>query len=161
MFFKRRGRLAMGMLILILSSSGVFVVAQLVHLDPSFGSTCDLADVDDRVGWLNAACRESCTAECAAALIPLRDDCLDVLNRLYDAADGAVDGEASGLTAMYDRCLAVPMTDLIDMLKKMQAEGAQCPQAFLDGVAETNVTAEPCADALEGGRCTSLISSGT
>ena len=160
MFFKRKGLLmAMGML--LLESSGVFVAAQLVHLDPSFGSTCVLANVDGRVRWLNAACSESCTAECAAALIPLRDDCLDVLDRLYDAADGAIDGEASGLTAMYDRCLAVPMTDLIDMLKKMQAEGAQCPQAFLDGVAETNVTAEPCADALEGGRCTSLISSGT
>ena len=39
------------------------------------------------------------------------------------------------------------------MLKTMQDEDEQCPQTFLDGVAETDVVVPACADMLDGDRC--------
>ena len=94
----------------LLYASGVILVAAQIHLDPSFGS-CDMGDLSVHLTRLNAVCSESCTAECVAALMPLRGDCRSVIDELYDAADGHLDGESSELTTMYDRCLAVPIPE--------------------------------------------------
>ena len=140
------------------------------QLDPGYGlaPNCPLGGLHSRVTELNEACcvpagggecAGTCDADCVAVLFPLLDDCQGVINIVYDGADGAFDGEASGLTGVYDECLTLPDPDVIDMLKAMQDRGT-CPAAALDGVAETEVEAAGCNDVWEGGRCELSIASG-
>ena len=92
-----------------------------------------------------------------AVLLPLSHDCHELLDSIFDGADGVEDGEASLLTNAYDACLAIPIADQVDMLKTLQ-DGGHCDAAALDGVAETEVPAAGCADMMD--QCTLMVSAG-
>eukprot|EP01052_Picozoa_sp_SAG31_P050707 SAG31_NODE_11696_length_1005_cov_7.190949_1_plen_125_part_00 len=77
-------------------------------------------------------------------LLPLLDDCQDVINSLFDNQDGVEDGEFQPLSDAYDQCAAVPPATLIDELKALQDRG-QCPPTVLDSVVATEVKAPPFA----------------
>ena len=158
----------------LLSSLGLLAAAAAQQLDPDYlgpASNCPLGDLHTRITELNEACCLSssaessecagtCDADCVAVLFPLLDQCRNVINNIYDGADGTFDGEASGLTGVYDECLTLPDSDVIDMLKAMQDRG-QCPATALDGVAETELKAPgACTDVWSGGRCELSIASG-
>ena len=164
----------------LLSSFGLLAAATGAAaqvLDPGYGvasTSFPLGDLFSRINELNEACcymyasaapgssecAETCDVDCAAVLFPLLDDCRGVINNMYDGADGTFDGEASGLTGVYEVCLALPSPEVIDMLKTLQDRG-DCPPTTLDGVAETEVKAPgACADAWTGGRCEFSIASG-
>eukprot|EP01052_Picozoa_sp_SAG31_P049606 SAG31_NODE_10940_length_1081_cov_0.882892_1_plen_270_part_10 len=84
------------------------------------------------------------------------------LCRLYDAADGMMDGEASIFSTAFARCNEMPLPGLLQFLDILHAEG-RCPDLALDGVAETDVQAPECQDhfaAGADGRCQMTIASG-
>ena len=101
----------------------------------------------------------SCPTGCLSALLPLRDDCQDVINPLFDGQDGVLDGEASAFSDQYDQCAAIPPVTLINELKALQDRG-QCPPTVLDSVRATEVKAPGCADRWDGDRCSLSIASG-
>eukprot|EP01051_Picozoa_sp_SAG22_P014667 SAG22_NODE_1813_length_3512_cov_103.505703_3_plen_85_part_00 len=65
------------------------------------------------------------SSPCSAArrnlplLVPLMDECLYVLNHLYDETDGREDGEATILTDAYNHCMTIAPTDLLATLKTL------------------------------------------
>eukprot|EP01050_Picozoa_sp_SAG11_P007859 SAG11_NODE_667_length_7841_cov_19.517954_3_plen_521_part_00 len=137
--------------------------------DTSFTSTCDLSTLVARVSSLTSECcsmgvdgcgePSSCTTGCLSVLLPLFDDCHDVMNRLFDGEDGFEDGEDRDLSDAYDQCVAAAPADLIDELKTLQDRG-QCPPTVLNSVAATEVKAPGCADLWDGDHCSLSISSG-
>eukprot|EP01052_Picozoa_sp_SAG31_P012838 SAG31_NODE_760_length_12279_cov_2.439655_2_plen_815_part_00 len=111
---------------------------------------CPLAQLPSRVDELNAACCTDagcggCNISCALVLIPLLDDCHDLLYRIYDGDDGKYDDDASALTSLFSQCLSIPPTDLIDYIRHMNSEG-QCPNEVLDEVGATAVVGNACED---------------
>ena len=137
--------------------------------DTSFATTCDMGTLFARVSSLTSECCSmgeqgcgdgpACGIDCLAVLLPLLDDCHDVMNRFFDREDGVYDGEDQGLSDAYDQCVAIPPASLIDELKTLQDRG-QCPPAVLDSVSATEVKAPGCADRWDGGRCSLSITSG-
>eukprot|EP01051_Picozoa_sp_SAG22_P017037 SAG22_NODE_2539_length_2463_cov_16.648054_2_plen_504_part_00 len=137
--------------------------------DTGFASTCDMSTLFARVDSLTTECcslgdagscgSSPCTVDCLSALLPLLDDCRDVMNRLFDGEDGVYDGEAASFSNQYDQCAATPPASLIDELKALQDRG-QCPPTVLDDVAATEVKAPGCADRWDGDRCSLSIASG-
>eukprot|EP01050_Picozoa_sp_SAG11_P032604 SAG11_NODE_10675_length_812_cov_2.099579_1_plen_181_part_01 len=138
-------------------------------VDTNFMASCDLSTLAARVSSLTSECcsmseagcggASTCTVNCLSALLPLLDDCQDVINPLFDGQDGILDGEASAFSDAYDQCAAVPPATLIDELKALQDRG-QCPPTVLDNVAATEVKAPGCADLWDGDRCSLSIASG-
>ena len=143
------------------------------QLDSNLGftSACPSSRLPSRVDQLNAACcvaagdgssgecAGTCTTDCIGTLFPLLDDCRDVLNTQFDTSDGIEDGVASAVTRIEDDCNRVEPENLVDMLMTLQTEG-KCPPTVLDGIGETVVKDEACANAWTGGRCEMSIASG-
>ena len=81
-------------------------VAQSV--DTNFMANCDLSTLAARVSSLTSECcsmneagcggASTCTVNCLSALLPLLDDCQDVINPLFDGQDGVLDGQASAFS---------------------------------------------------------------
>eukprot|EP01050_Picozoa_sp_SAG11_P027697 SAG11_NODE_7118_length_1190_cov_1.327223_1_plen_113_part_10 len=104
--------------------------------DSSFAATCDMSNLFSRVASLTSECctvgedecneAESCIVDCLSVLLPLLDDCRDVINRLFDGDDGFEDGENRDLSNAYDQCATTQPATLIDELKALQDRG-QCP----------------------------------
>eukprot|EP01050_Picozoa_sp_SAG11_P028020 SAG11_NODE_7329_length_1160_cov_0.973610_1_plen_266_part_10 len=141
-----------------------------IQADLSFADTCDMSTLFARIDSLASECgcgtsdcdsesSLSCPTSCLSALLPLLDDCQDVINPLLDGQDGVEDGEYQPLSDEYDQCAAIPPATLIDELKALQDRG-QCPPTVLDSVAATEVKAPGCADRWDGDRCALSISSG-
>eukprot|EP01052_Picozoa_sp_SAG31_P032964 SAG31_NODE_3669_length_4005_cov_1.656938_4_plen_74_part_00 len=65
----------------------------------------------------------TCTVDCLSALLPLLDDCQDVINPLFDGQDGVEDGEYQPLSDQYDQCAAMPPATLEELkeLKELKA----------------------------------------
>eukprot|EP01052_Picozoa_sp_SAG31_P039843 SAG31_NODE_5615_length_2423_cov_2.452668_1_plen_558_part_00 len=153
------GAVSASMVAVLLCVAGGGVVAQ-IQGDHAFAGTCDMSTLFSQVDSVAAECSpSSCTASCLAALLPVLDDCHDVIDRLYDGEDGVEDGEASVFSNQYDQCAAIPPASLIDQLKALQDRG-QCPPTALDGVAATEVKAPGCTDRWEGDHCSQSIASG-
>jgi hypothetical protein len=144
--------------------TGQFATAQITQqLEPPFAnsSSCNLDALSARVQELQTACSSlKCDIKCAGKLLPLLDDCRDVLMRLYDGADGDEDGQSAILNDAYADCCSMPASDLIGVLQALHEQG-RCPNSALDGVAETQLELPKCADAAgwEGGRCAMSIAS--
>eukprot|EP01052_Picozoa_sp_SAG31_P045564 SAG31_NODE_8372_length_1464_cov_1.240293_1_plen_266_part_01 len=141
-----------------------------IQADHSFADTCDMSTLFARVDSLASECdcgtsdcdsdsSSSCPTNCLSALLPLLDDCHDMINRVFDGDDGVLDGEASIFSEQYNQCAAMPPAALIDELKALQDRG-QCPPTVLDRVAATEVKAPGCADRWDGDRCSLSIASG-
>ena len=136
-----------------------------------FTSACPFSGLSSRVDQLNAACcvpagdgsggecAGTCTADCIGTLYPLMEDCRDVVNSVFDGADGVEDGVSSAVSSIEDDCNQVEPENLVDMLMTLQAEG-KCPPTVLDGIGETAVADEACANVWTGGRCEMSIASG-
>eukprot|EP01043_Picozoa_sp_COSAG02_P029541 COSAG02_NODE_1842_length_10700_cov_148.785869_5_plen_631_part_00 len=166
--------MALWLLVAILSHTFILVVE--AQFDPSggFTSACPYTGsraFPDRMRALNAACcvpsgdgsgaecAGTCHAECIAVLFPLMDDCHDVINEIYDGADGTQDGDAAMFTSIYAECMRVQPEDLIGMLETLQDQG-KCPQTVLDGIGATEVQDATCTDVWTGERCEMSIASG-
>eukprot|EP01052_Picozoa_sp_SAG31_P004296 SAG31_NODE_176_length_21334_cov_12.211067_25_plen_612_part_00 len=134
-----------------------------------FAATCDMSTLFSRASSLSSVCctiggeqcdeLQPCTTECLGVLLPLLDNCRDVMNRLFDANDGVEDGQDQTISEAYDQCAAIPPATLIEELKTLQDRG-QCPPTVLDGVAATEVKAPGCVDRWAGDRCALSIASG-
>ena len=124
--------------------------------------TCDLGGLSEAIDAVNSRCcpddQCGCPTPCSSALLPLLDDCRPVLDALLDMDDGVEDGVAGMLDVIKDQCLATPSADVLDELKEMHDAGT-CSDETLNGVAQTEVTAAPCADS---GRvkCAALLLAG-
>ena len=139
------------------------------QLDHSFASTCDMGTLFTRVDSLASECctmsewgcdgEPVCTTNCLAVLLPLLDDCRDIINRVFDGDDGFEDGEDRNLSYAYDQCATTPPATLIDESKALHDRG-QCPPTALDSVAAIEVKAPGCADRWNGNRCSLSIASG-
>ena len=111
----------------------VNLVSAQLDTNAGFTSACPFSGFSSRVGQLNAACcvpsgdgsggecAGSCTTDCIGTLFPLLDDCRDVMNAVYDGADGVPDGVASSVSSIEDDCNQVQPENLVDMLMTMQA----------------------------------------
>eukprot|EP01050_Picozoa_sp_SAG11_P014114 SAG11_NODE_1706_length_4412_cov_3.163691_2_plen_293_part_00 len=143
------------------------------QLGPFTSPTCDMAMLPARITHLNAACciapgdgtaradcDGSCGVECVGQILPLLQDCRDVLNKHYDGDDGYEDGESRPLTDAYNECLAIPVAELIDDLAALQESG-RCPPEQLDGVALSELKGvDECTDVWEEGRCGLMLDTG-
>eukprot|EP01051_Picozoa_sp_SAG22_P024893 SAG22_NODE_7114_length_774_cov_1.536296_1_plen_173_part_01 len=138
------------MLLITLGAHAQTMMEQLHNadgLDDPFGSAaapqCDAAALPARLVALEAACPgdgSSCDVDCAGAPLPLLTDCGPLINRLYDAADGQEDGVATLFTNARDECEQQPVDVLLQYIQTLHDQG-RCPDAALDGVAETQVKA--------------------
>jgi hypothetical protein len=153
----KRG-LSLGSLAVLLICFADEAAAQIGPIDAGkCGSDLDVLNA--RIDKLNAACcinpqttakenqchLEACDAECVSVMIPLLDECQQLLDVLYDGADGKYDGHAQAFSTVYAQCLAMPTSEVLDGLKALAAKG-QCPDTVLDGVAAAEVAAPVCED---------------
>ena len=137
-------------------------------------SQCDLSTLTGRIHELNAACcinpktterkdqcdLEVCDGECVSVLLPLRDECGSLLDKLYDGTDGKEDGIAQAFSTLHSQCLTIPIPEILDDLKALQAQG-QCPDDVLDGVATAEVEGPVCRDTWQNHPgCEAAIASG-
>eukprot|EP01043_Picozoa_sp_COSAG02_P012297 COSAG02_NODE_473_length_21601_cov_136.065994_2_plen_199_part_00 len=95
----------------------------------------------------------SCDIPCAEQILPFINTCHPVIDKLFDEDDGVTDGVAGQFDSVYSACLAIPPTVALEALADMH-----CPDAQLNGVAETQVGAPPCEDNRLG--CEHLLASG-
>eukprot|EP01043_Picozoa_sp_COSAG02_P031373 COSAG02_NODE_2044_length_10022_cov_81.942558_7_plen_481_part_00 len=127
---------------------------------------CSMGTLTERVAALNSRCCRggggnsacTCTIDCSSVLFPLLDDCRALLDVLLDMDDGTRDGVAGQLDTLHAQCLAIPELDVLARLKEMRDAGI-CPNEALNGVAQTTVTAAPCADSGEVA-CDALVIAG-
>eukprot|EP01050_Picozoa_sp_SAG11_P017043 SAG11_NODE_2402_length_3400_cov_4.019691_5_plen_72_part_01 len=56
---------------------------------PPFGnSTCDMSTLQGRTQQADIACgTDICSADCVPELLPLAEDCADIINKLLDSSD--------------------------------------------------------------------------
>ena len=113
---------------------------------------CSMTTLTARVAALNAQCCGgggnsdcACTIDCSSVLLPLLDECRPLLDVLLDMDDGTRDGVAGQLDTLHVQCLAIPELDVLARLKEMKQAGT-CSNEVLNGVAQTEVVAAPCAD---------------
>eukprot|EP01052_Picozoa_sp_SAG31_P017291 SAG31_NODE_1178_length_9531_cov_3.040818_1_plen_708_part_10 len=133
-------------------------------------STCNIGLLPSRITHLNEACCSGneeqgcgpCDTACALVLLPLLDDCANILDQLYDHADGLYDGSASVLTDLRAECISILPADIITHIVTMRAHGdhaASClSDQVLDGLATTEVKGVVCEDVDE--RCDALLACG-
>jgi hypothetical protein len=153
-----------------------FVDGAAAQIGPIDAGKCgsDLDVLNARIDKLNAAgcinpqttekknqCDlEACGAECVSVMIPLLDECQQLLDILYAGPDGKYDGHAQAFSTVYAQCLAMPTSELLDSLKALAAKG-QCPDTVLDGVATAEVAAPVCEDTwLNAAGCEAGVLSG-
>eukprot|EP01050_Picozoa_sp_SAG11_P010568 SAG11_NODE_1065_length_5989_cov_103.088285_1_plen_478_part_10 len=122
---------------------------------PPFGnSTCDMSTLQGRTQQADIACgTDICSADCVPELLPLAEDCADIINKLLDSSDGRVDGEYEPLSQMMTSCTQLTVPELLDYIQ------SHCPNLDLDGVAATDMKGSMCADVL-GERCGIMLTTG-
>jgi hypothetical protein len=148
--------------------------AQISH---AFGQStqCDLTSLNAQIDKLNDSCcinpqtsekknqqcdLETCDTDCVSVLVPLLDECGQLLQKLYDGADGKYDGHAQVFGTVYSQCLDIPTSKILDDLKALHAQGL-CPDTALDGVASVEVAASTCEDTwLNAAGCEAGVLSG-
>ena len=133
-------------------------------------STCDMTMLPSRITQLNDACCSSseaggcgpCSIGCALVLLPLLDDCGNVMDQCYDHVDGVYDGEASSLAALRSECVSIAPGDVTNQIRIMREQGGELEACLndqaLDEVAATEVKGVVCEDVDR--RCDVLISGG-
>ena len=106
----------------------------------------------------------ACTVQCAARFRSFMRECNSTMELLFDAMDGATDGAAARVDSLHGLCRAIPATDVIAELSRLQdAEGCVLQT---DGVAEISTAlvvhaggaSASCADTRDN--CATGISSG-
>lgn len=147
--------------VVLLAGGGGEVHAQGIGTLPATAD-CNMVTLSARVAALSSQCCGDgadcvCTIACSSTLLPLIDECRPLLDALLDMDDGTRDGVAGQLDTLHLQCLAIPELDVLAELKQMKELGT-CPDSMLDGVAQTEVTAAPCADTRS--TCAAIIASG-
>eukprot|EP01050_Picozoa_sp_SAG11_P034770 SAG11_NODE_12427_length_704_cov_0.829752_1_plen_144_part_00 len=90
---------------------------------------CQVATIPQRLDEVNTACCGggscsngvplACSLDCAAAYVPLFDECGDILKAHFDATDGVEDDSAKTQQGFYDRCISnnrEPLQDTIELM---------------------------------------------
>eukprot|EP01043_Picozoa_sp_COSAG02_P056814 COSAG02_NODE_6797_length_3355_cov_2.061732_1_plen_413_part_10 len=144
---------------------------QLVIPGVTDGGGCDLGTLPERVQQVDDLCcfetagnpgarcarGVSCDVPCAETLLPFLSNCSAVINKLFDVDDGIDDDIAGQFDSVYGACMEIDPTEALAALSDLKDSG-HCTDAQLDGVAETPVSAAPCADVRP--TCANLIASG-
>jgi hypothetical protein len=163
---RRRSSSRAHLLLLLLLAMTNGASAQLLVPPAPNNGTCPLSVLYGRIATLNTACCAAagtasgsaaattcpggvpvaCSPTCGAVLIPLLDDCDEMLDMIFDATDGREDGVAGIFRNLASRCNTLPSAEILTAIRPLIAAG-QCPAEWTEGVGTTAVAADTCSDA--------------
>jgi|EP01047_Picozoa_sp_COSAG01_P012636 hypothetical protein len=140
----------------------------------SLAGGCDLQTLDLRLIRLNDVCCvaqpgrpapacatagiQNCSIDCAKLVVPLVHDCGQLLNAIYDGANGAENGVAELINNVYTPCAAIPPNLVLDHVSDLIDDGI-CSLEDANGWGQATVD-PPCVDALGTTQCATVQASG-